>query len=423
MTSFTIIAALMLLLAIVLLLRPLLRSPEKNNIDQKSLNLDIYKQHLQELDADLDSGLITQEDYASAQQDLEKQLIIDVPDTPKESIEDKQRSPFSQIAIVIIIPVVTIGLYLYLGSPDTLDTPPATQMNSADAHANAKANKSAKALPSVPEMIVKLEEKVAQEPKNIQGWELLSRSYMHTRQFEKAEKAFQTLTELKIDDPNLWADYADIAAVNRNGKLEGKPFEFTKRALSLQPKHPKALWLAGTYHFQKNNYTTAIRFWEILKSLLPPESKDAAMITAGINDARKRLGLPIESAPAIANSEPAAVSSLSIKGKVMLAKTLTDKASPTDTVFVYARASKGPRMPLAVVKKQVKDLPFEFTLDDSMAMMPQMKLSNFETVVITARISKSGNAITQSGDLIAKGINITTKNSSPVTLEINSVTP
>ena len=412
----------MLLLAIVILVRPLLRTPKSNTVDQQSLNLDIYKQHLQELDNDLENGQINQAEYTIAQQDLEKQLIMDIPESAAKTKSDVNRSPLTQITVIIALPILAIGIYFYLGKPEAINAPQAKQVNASDAHANAK--KPAKALPSVSEMIVKLEQKIQQEPNNVQGWRLLSRAYMHTRQFEKAEKAYNTLTTLQTDDPNIWADYADIVAVNQKGSLDGKPFEYTKRALALQPKHPKALWLAGTYHFQKDDYKKAIRFWDVLKAQLPPASKDAVMLTASINDAKKRLGMPLESKPEIASTEQTKTEiSHGITGTVTLSKELSGKTSPTDTVFVYARAAKGPRMPLAIVKKQVKDLPFEFTLDDSMAMMPQMKLSNFESVVVTARISKTGNAMTQPGDLIAKEINITSKNSKPVSLEIDHITP
>jgi len=422
MTSFTILAALMLLLAIALLIRPLLRTPKSSTVDQQSLNLDIYKQHLQELDSDLENGQINQAEYTIAQQDLEKQLIMDIPDSEQKTESDLNRSPLSQVTIIITLPILAIGLYLYLGEPDALNAPQVKHVSAADAHANAKQPE--KALPSVSEMIVKLEQKIQEEPNNVQGWRLLSRAYMHTRQFDKAEKAYNTLTTLKSDDPNIWADYADIVAVNQKGSLDGKPFEYIKRALALQPKHPKALWLAGTYHFQKNNYKKAIRFWDSLKAQIPPASKDADMINASINDAKKRLGLPLESKADIASTEKTKTGAeLGITGTVTLSKRLSEKTSPTDTVFVYARAAQGPRMPLAIVKKQVKDLPFEFTLDDSMAMMPQMKLSNFESVVVTARISKSGNAMTQPGDLIAEEINTTSRNSKPVSLKIDHITP
>jgi cytochrome c-type biogenesis protein CcmH len=88
-----------------------------------------------------------------------------------------------------------------------------------------------------------------------------------------------------------------------------------------------------------------------------------------------------------------------VRGEIRLAPALKEKAAPDDTVFIFARAAQGPRMPLAVLRKQVRDLPATFQLDDSMAMNPALKLSSVAQVVVTARVSRSGGAMPQSGDL------------------------
>jgi len=104
----------------------------------------------------------------------------------------------------------------------------------------------------------------------------------------------------------------------------------------------------------------------------------------------------VASAASAASSAKAAAS---ISGRVSLAPALAARVAPGDTLFVFARAAEGPRMPLAIIKRAGADLPLSFTLDDSMAMAPQFKLSAFANVVVGARLSKSGNAMPQSGDL------------------------
>lgn len=422
MTSFSILAALMLLLAVVLLVRPLVRSPQDSKVERKQVNLDIYRQRMVELDNDLAEGQIEQQEYQDAQQDLEKQLIVDIPEQEQQKV-DSQRSQLSLVSVLIAVPALAIGLYMYLGSPQTIDMPVATQQASA-AHEGARPGD--QPAPSVDEMIARLEKRLQEEPGDAKGWYLLSRAYMHTQQFEKAEKALETLTQIATNDANIWANYADIAAVNQKGSLAGKPYELTKRALAIEPKHPKALWLAGTYHFQQQSYDKAIRFWEILREQLPADSKDADMIMSSIADAQKRMGVQptmqeTQKPQQQAEVEPHAA--ISISGRVTLDDAMQDKVSPADTVFVYARAASGPRMPLAIVRKQVSDLPFDFTLDDSMAMMPQMKLSSFDRVVVSARVSRSGNAITQSGDLISNQPELDTKDSNPLSLVIQNQVP
>lgn len=418
MISFSIIAALMLLGALLLVLTPLIRKPTDENLKREQINLDIFTQRLAELDHDLSENLITQEEYTAAEQDLKKQLLVDIPDNEQAHVINDQPARSSLIITLIAIPFTTIALYLYLGSPQTIDATPSQQATSTPGSTPTSKQPVASnntEQPSVEEMIVKLEAQLKVTPKDAKGWYLLSRSYMHVQQFDKAEHALEKLTQLVTDDPSIWANYADVAAINQQGKLDGKPYEYIKRALALDPKHPKTLWLAGTYHFQQSNYHKAVRFWTILQKELPADAKSIDMLNTSIADAQEKAGIEV--------TQPSTVSTASISGRVSIADALKDKLSPDDTVFVYARAASGPRMPLAVVRKQARDLPFDFKLDDSMAMTPQMKLSKFDKVVVSARISKSGNAISQSGDLISNQAEINMSEKQTLLLEIQKLIP
>jgi len=418
MTSFAFIAAVLLLLALFMVIRPLLKSSSDKHVDRRQINLDIYQQRLRELDKDLSEGHLAQEEYAAAQQDLEMQAISDIPTEQQTQIAETSASKLSVILVLVLVPALAIGLYMQLGQPDAI-TNELAQPQTPKTAVTAEEDKPA---PSVDEMIVRIEQRLANEPDDAQGWSLLARAYMHTQQFEKAETALNKLTTLVTDDPNHWANYADIAAVNQQGKLAGKPYEYIKRALSLEPKHPKALWLAGTYHYQQQNYKTALRFWDILKQQLPADSKDNDIIDAGIAEAKAKL----DPGAATQETEPADIEAsepVILKGSVRIADIISKEVSPEDTVFVFARAASGPRMPLAVVKKQVKDLPFEFQLDDSMAMMPQLTISSFDSVVISARISKTGDAMPKSGDYVSNEVSVNKKEKVTIELEIDNVIP
>lgn len=179
-----------------------------------------------------------------------------------------------------------------------------------------------------------------------------------------------------------------------------------EQALVLDPNNITALALTGSIGMERGDYVMALVNWQKLYGFLQPGSPDAQQFKGSIQRARDLLAaqpggkqklakLPFEEAPQQVAASPAAA----ITGKVTLSKALAGKASPDDTVFILARAAQGPKMPLAVFRKQVKDLPMEFTLDDSMAMRPEMKLSGFDQVVVVARISKSGTPMSQSGDL------------------------
>jgi len=422
MTSFAIIAALFILASIIVLIRPLLKPPETSHIDQKQVNLEIFKQRLTELDLDLQQGQIDQDNYDATRQDLEKQLLNDIPENEEINIADNSNNTSSLLITLTTVPLLAIGLYLYLGSPDAINQPaPSKKASTTNPH---EANQPPAQAPSIAEVVVKLEKKLKTEPGNKKLLFLLARSYTHLKQFKNAESAYERLTRLVTDNASYWADYADIAAFNQKGNLAGKPYELIKHALSVLPEHPKAIWLAGTYYYQQKEYKKAIRFWEKLRALLPPESRNMQSINASIASAEAKLGIK----PTMATKTPApqstpSAASVSITGVARIADNLKSRVQPGDTVFIYARASKGPRMPLAVVRKQVRDLPISFTLNDSMAMMPQMKLSSFKNVVVSARISRSGNAITQSGDLSSAKINVTVGDMKKLVLEINQVVP
>jgi cytochrome c-type biogenesis protein CcmH len=180
--------------------------------------------------------------------------------------------------------------------------------------------------------------------------------------------------------------------------MAGQPYELVKKALAIQPFNQKALWLAGTASYQAQDYSTTLEYWKRLLQVFPKGSDNYQQMQRNVAEVQQKLGLPVDM-EAMTAARDASASGPKVTGVVKLDDSLAMDASINDTLFVFARAANGPRMPLAIVRKTVKDLPLEFTLDDSMAMNPAMKLSNFNEVVIGARISRSGNAMPQSGDM------------------------
>lgn len=248
-------------------------------------------------------------------------------------------------------------------------------------------------------MTDRLAKKLKDNPENAEGWAMLARSYSVLGRHPEALSAYERALALRKDDPTLIADYADSLAVKNNRSLAGEPMKQVERALKLDPRNPKALSLAGTAAFDRKDYSGAVKYWEQVIQFAPPTDAIVQQVQSGIAQARALGGLPAPApAPASSAAAPAA-SGASVSGTVTLAAALAKQAAPEDTVFIFARPAQGPRMPLAVLRKQVKDLPIQFKLDDSMAMSPQAKLSGAPQVVVGARVSKSGNAVPQSGDL------------------------
>jgi cytochrome c-type biogenesis protein CcmH len=258
-------------------------------------------------------------------------------------------------------------------------------------------------------MVARLAQKLASNPDNGEGWVMLARSYNALGRFGEAAAAYAKAEAKYPQDSQFLADYADSLAMAQGQSLEGKPEALIRRALQADGNNLKALALAGTAEFEKSDFAKAIEYWGRMLPLLPADSEMGNSIRANIQVAQeKQGGTPKSSTPVAQNEQEVAPKSStataaaklkSVSGTIKLAPTLAARTAPEDTVFVLARPAQGGRMPLAAVRVKVKDLPLAFSFDDSMAMNPSAKLSDFAEVVVAARVSKSGNVVPQRGDL------------------------
>jgi cytochrome c-type biogenesis protein CcmH len=273
-------------------------------------------------------------------------------------------------------------------------------------------------------MVAKLAARLQQQPDDLKGWVMLARSYTILKRYSQAELAYKNVLRLGGENADLLADYADAMVMTNGGTFTDESGALLMRALQLDPGNIKGLWLAGHWKNQSGAYADAIDYWQQAAVQLPPDSKDAAVITQQISQLQQQTGIsPVAVATADTTATTATTSSVSgatLTVHVTLAPELAKVAAAEDTVFIFARATQGPRMPLAIVRKQVSDLPITVTLDDSQAMMPAMQLSKFEQVVVGARISKSGNAMPQNGDLQGSVSPVATATKETVEIIINS---
>jgi cytochrome c-type biogenesis protein CcmH len=239
-------------------------------------------------------------------------------------------------------------------------------------------------------MVARLAAKLRENPDDIDGWKLLGRSYGALGRFAESADAYARAATRAPRDAQLLADFADALAMARGQSLQGEPEKLVLRALQIEPSNLKALALAGTAQYERKDFKGAANTWRRMLPLVPPDSEDARAIQSNVDEALAMAGVA---------RTPAAKGGGALRGEVRLAEKLKNQASPDDTVFIFARAAEGPPMPLAVLRKRVRDLPLTFALDDSMAMAPQARLSGFARVIVSARVSKSGQAAPQPGDL------------------------
>jgi cytochrome c-type biogenesis protein CcmH len=402
MTVFWSLAAVMVMIALLFILPALFRTgkPGAAGIDRDTLNVEVIRSQIDELEADLQNGRLSEDQFAAARRDLEQGLLHDLAGSGSGS--GKTRSgQWAAIILIAGIPLLAAGLYDQLGSRQII--PLLAQMQ---ANPPTPATSTTGGQNSVEEMVNKLAERMRSQPDDLKGWVMLARSYVVLKRYDAAVDAYRNILRLGGDSPELLADYADALAMSAGGQFTPETGEVLTRALAKDPDNIKALWLAGHWKNQSGDYTAAIEYWQQAAALLPADGEDAAVIGQQITRAREQLGLPplADMQPATTAAQapvekPAAAAATAIQVSVSLDPQLAAQVKPDDTLFVFARAAQGPRMPLAIVRKQVRDLPLSVSLDDSLAMSPAMVLSKFSEVSVGARISRSGNAMPQSGDL------------------------
>ncbi len=398
MNSFWPMAIAMALLALVFTVPPLLRNRQRIAIDRDQLNTAVVKEQLAELQTDLDSGKLDQAAYAAARHDLERELLDEL-DKSDAAVEQNTHSGRWAVALFVpLIPLLAIVLYQQLGAGDLL------QKIEAGPTQQAGSNDGSAAPHNIEEVVAKLAQRLSEQPDNLEGWILLARAYARMQRFQEAANAYKQAWRLAGDQPDLLVDYADMLVTANGGRFSDEVGQLLRTALQQKPDNLKGLWLMGHWKYQRGDNRGAIENWQQVAQQLPPgNEEDAAAIKQQIQLARARMSgegdTPPPATEAPGSSKTATAAGGKIEVSVTLDAALADRAAPDDTVFIFARAVSGPRMPLAIARKKVSDLPVSVTLDDSMAMSPAMVLSRFPQVTLGARISKSGQAISQSGDL------------------------
>lgn len=382
MIGFWILVTLSLLASLALFAPVLAGRQSHSHIDRQRLNLMLHRQRQEEL-AKESSG----EELEALQAELDKDLLGDL--SLAEAPPKGSGSGRGSLWVALLgAPLLGIMVYSMLGRYDLADF---------RAEPQAAANHASESSPEIQAMINRLAERLKKEPGDVKGWLLLGRSYEQTEQFGEAANAYAEALKLAPDDLDVKASYAENLGQSQGGEYSGEPQRLAGEILAKDPKHRTALWLAGAAAAQSGDAPKAIAYLETLRAQFAKGSQDDQHLTKIISGLKGEAGQ--EEAPTTAAATPATGEKRSIRVKVTLAEALKSQAAPEDTVFIFARAASGPPMPLAIVRKQVKDLPLEATLDDSMGMVEGMNISAFDRLVIGARISKTGQALPQPGDL------------------------
>ncbi|KAA3619126.1 MAG: c-type cytochrome biogenesis protein CcmI [Proteobacteria bacterium] len=432
MIEFWIIGAAMAGVVLLLILPAMLRTPETTAIDQAEQDIAIARQQLANLEQAHEDGEIAAADYEASTRELEASLALDLAQLKRSrerlsgSGETTPLTPSSFAAPLVIafaLPAAAGAVYLAVGEPSAIEGVTAMRTSQSTPGAGQQ---------TIDDMMNQLKARLAENPDDARGWGILARSSMQLERYDDAAMALERLNDLTPNNADILVQYADALAMQSGGVLAGKPAELLAQALRIDPDQPQGLWLSGMAAERRGEYQLALEHWTRLMPQLEqdPQSKaelqglvDNLMQMAESAGVELELPAPFSGASMASASPSQAIAGASLTVQVDLDPGLTGVANPSDTVFVFARAESGPPMPLAAARKRVSDLPFEVVLDDSSAMMPNLKLSAFDKVNVIARISRSGQPTASSGDLEGAVSGISTADSRTLDIVISKRIP
>ena len=417
MELFWLIVVLLILIGLVFVLMPLLvPTANKEMSTREDINKAIYLGKVEDLQADLDKSLLDQEEYEHALVDLQQTLLQDAGQQNNQE-EVKQASSGGNIAIILsvalILPVSAVLIYQQISTGG--------YTNEIVQH---QAQATSSQVQSMENAIATLEAKLKDKPDNVEGWKMLGQSYFVIQRYDDAKQSYiKALDLVNQADPELLVLTAEASAFSNNELFSAYEKSLLEKALTINPKHQRGLWYSGYAAYTTSKFTDAVDYWETLLTLVPkerPEVKESLL--KFLNDAREKSGMPtVDEAMASMSQEES--TQRTIKVSVQLNEKVNQQAQSGDTLFIYARAVDGPKMPLSLERLTVAKLPVTVILSKEKAMLPNMDIDTFDKVEVLARISKSGQAITQKGDLISNGVvvDFSQSSSAAVSLDINSV--
>ncbi|MDE0251149.1 MAG: c-type cytochrome biogenesis protein CcmI [Gammaproteobacteria bacterium] len=415
MLVFWLICSLLLAAALLLILPPLLGKSSKREISHQSVNKAVFERKLVELEEDFERGLIDAEQLEAARTDLQRALIDDLEYSNKPL--EKGSGRLLPVLILIAVPALSVFLYLKISNGLVLLSDDSRSMLVQQGD-----------MSSTQQAIMNLERKLQADPANLEGWLMLGRSFMALGRSGQAVSAFERAYELSNGtDPDVMVAYAEAQVFASGHQFSREVMTLFTQALKVDPGHERALWFAGYAAYQLHDYESALTHWDKLLQQIPSGQEEArAALLVYLNDAKQKAMTQISAEQGVEQElypNKEARGNASIVVQVSINESLQEYVQKSDTLFVYARAVNGPPMPLALVKMTAASLPATVTLDDSMAMIPGMTLSGVEQVEVIARISKSGKAIMQTGDLYGSAGAVNTQSTTPVTVLISTIAP
>lgn len=356
-------------------------------------NLDILRGDYEIIERRFQNGDIDRAAYEEEMIDLELRAQRDeIGDHKTQMATGSQIDRFFAAGLIfVMVPIGSLGLYLKIGQPEAQSVTEFVEIQKENL-----------TLEQLGEILTKIQGHLKDDPSDVEGWVMLGRTLKGLGRFDESVSAWKRAYELSPDDANLLVDYAEALALVDVKDYE--PGELIDRALEYDPNNVKGLALGGSIAFANADYDTAIKRWSLLASLVRDDEDLVLTLKEGVAEASRRLGNEVSADPgaSLKLSKSGETSQALITGRLRLDERIRDLVLPTESVFIFVRAVDGPPMPIAALKVEVKDLPLEFSIGDNESLQQSRKLSEFTSVLVGARVSKSGNAIEATGDLVGE---------------------
>ena len=428
MLTFWFLTSTLVVISLAFVLPPLFGRSSGSEVTRDDINIAIFHQRMLELDNQVKSGELTVDASEQAELEWRRTLLRDVG-TEETDVDPSaaRRLPVVATLVAVAVPLLASGLYLAYGTPSAMlvSGPTVDQRVTQNAVTAPVAEQE---LPSVGDMVARLESRLQANPDDAEGWLMLGRSFATLEQLDKARTALARADAIRPDHASTLLTLAEVIAAINGDKLAGEPVALITRAVNLEPELPRALWLAGFAALTEGNKEEAVNYWQRLSSSTSLSAEQTQRLQGLIAFAKGEVDTAAQSSTSAAAPKPApeqtiAASSVALRVFVSVADELLGKVKAHATVFVFARAVNGPPMPLAAARLTASDLPAEVVLDDSMAMMPAHRLSAYPEVVVGARISTSGGPIASSGDFQGISDTVSVAKTESVAVVIDSVVP
>ncbi|MEO0443879.1 MAG: c-type cytochrome biogenesis protein CcmI [Pseudomonadota bacterium] len=400
-------ASALLLLGLIFALWPMIRvgllasSSADTAGDRQQTNVVLYKDHLRELETSLEQGLIKSVEFDKLKQELERNLLEDSAGN-KSLVENKESRPNKVywLATIVSIPLVAVFVYQILGNMNGWQLKQSLKQKAQleeQLLSSVDAQQLENQLLALNRQIsADLESYSEKFPDDLQARALLARNAVNNGDYARAIKAYRHIIDEQPEAVQIIAELAQVIFIQAGNRAIPEVGILAERAIAIQPGNSMALSLLGIFSFQNGRYEQAIAYWRKVLALYPPNSPNALAVQNGIAQAQSLIA---NSASANSDQDLHNTDDKNI-ATVKVAVSLADNIAvqPDYTVFIYARAWQGARLPLAITRINAGALPLTVELNDTMSMAPGMNLSSAEQVELVARVSPTGNAIPQPGD-------------------------